>query len=181
MNLKYSKNLLKLKLKAILLNLRGYGVRLEIGRNVLVDDFVKFNFSKGCKLILRSNVYVGRLCTLGLYSGCVLELGRGVHLSQGTSISVYNSTKIGDNTIFGQNSVVIDGEHTNNNNCWKNSPIRSVPIKVGENVLIGTNCIILKGCEIGGNSVIGAGTLVSNKKIKPNSVYINKRKCMYLR
>jgi acetyltransferase-like isoleucine patch superfamily enzyme len=47
-------------------------------------------------------------------------------------------------------------------------------------VLIGTNCIILKGSEIGENTLIGAGTIVSNKKIKPNSVYINKRKGTYL-
>jgi acetyltransferase-like isoleucine patch superfamily enzyme len=95
-------------------------------------------------------------------------------------MNVYNNTRIGDNSIFGQNSVVIDGEHTNHNNCWKNSPIRSSPIKIHKNVLIGTNCIILKGSEIGENTLIGAGTIVSNKKIKPNSVYINKRKGTYL-
>jgi len=148
MNIKYSVNLLKLRIKVLLLNIRGYGVKINVGKNALIDDFVKFNFSRGCRVILGENVYIGRFCTLGVYDGCVLELGKGVHLSQGTSMNVYNNTRIGDNSIFGQNSVVIDGEHTNHNNCWKNSPIRSSPIKIHKNVLIGTNCIILKGSEI---------------------------------
>lgn len=47
---------------------------------------------------------------------------------------------------------------------------KSKPVVIGDDVFIGTGCIILKGVEIGCNSVIGAGSLVT-KSIPKNQVW----------
>ena len=45
----------------------------------------------------------------------------------------------------------------------------SVPIKIGEGCFVGYGAIILSGVEIGNNSVIAAGAVVT-KDIKPSSI-----------
>jgi len=45
-----------------------------------------------------------------------------------------------------------------------------MPIVIGRNVWIGNNAIILKGTEIGDNSVIGAGAVVTGGKLPSNVV-----------
>ena len=44
-----------------------------------------------------------------------------------------------------------------------NENMKVKPIVIGENVFIGCNCLILKGTEIGDNTTIGAGSVVTGK------------------
>jgi acetyltransferase-like isoleucine patch superfamily enzyme len=48
-------------------------------------------------------------------------------------------------------------------------PIRTAPVRIGDNVWIGMNAVILKGVTIGENSVVAAGSVVT-KSIEPNTV-----------
>ena len=48
-------------------------------------------------------------------------------------------------------------------------PIRTAPVRIGDNVWIGMNAVILKGVSIGENSVVAAGSVVT-KSIEPNTV-----------
>ena len=52
----------------------------------------------------------------------------------------------------------------------RNSMEKVKPIVIGRNVWIGNNVIILKGTEIGDNSVIGAGSVVTGGKFPSNVV-----------
>jgi acetyltransferase-like isoleucine patch superfamily enzyme len=48
-------------------------------------------------------------------------------------------------------------------------PIRTAPVRIGDNVWIGMNAVILKGVTVGENSVIAAGSVVS-KSVAANTV-----------
>jgi len=47
--------------------------------------------------------------------------------------------------------------------------VERLPIKIGARVFIGTHATILGGCDIGEGSVIGAGVVLKNEIIPPNS------------
>lgn len=46
-------------------------------------------------------------------------------------------------------------------------------IEIGSHVWVGCSTIILKGCNIGNNSVIGAGSVLSGKTTKENCIVGN--------
>lgn len=96
----------------------------------------------------------------------VIEIGDNVGAS-GVTIYARDSIKIGSNTRIGGNSKILDNDfhpvdpemrlHASNEN------MKVRPIVIGENVFIGCNCLILKGTEIGDNTTIGAGSVVTGK------------------
>ena len=47
----------------------------------------------------------------------------------------------------------------------------SKPVKIGDNVWIGMNSCILPGVEIGNNSIIGSGSVVT-KNIPENEIWV---------
>jgi len=164
-------NILKLKLKKAILNFLGYNIKLRIGRNVRIDNFVKIKLCKNSKLFIGDNVYIGRLCFIGVYNNAELYLGKGVHLSQGVIISCHESIKIRRNSIIGYYSFLGDGDHSKP--VFKFSKINSKPIEIEENVWLATRVTVLKGTKIGKNSIIGAGTVIANRIIPENSTCIN--------
>ncbi len=48
-------------------------------------------------------------------------------------------------------------------------PVRTAPVRIGDNVWIGMNAVILKGVTIGENAVVAAGSVVS-KSVAANTV-----------
>lgn len=153
MNVKIEKKLL-LKGTPIIINNKG--ASMEIGENVTIKSSFLSNL-------------------VGLYSRTIIvtrnkeakiKIGNNVGIS-GATIYARNSIEIGDNTLIGGNSKILDNdfhpleiEERNNDNKDK---ILSKPIKIGKNCFIGCNSIILKGTELGEGCIVGAGAVVSGK------------------
>jgi acetyltransferase-like isoleucine patch superfamily enzyme len=73
---------------------------------------------------------------------------------------------IGDDCLIGDFTAIMDcDEHR----IGPGSPVRKEPVTIGRNVWIGRNCLILPGADIGENSVIAAGSVVTHS-IPSNSL-----------
>jgi acetyltransferase-like isoleucine patch superfamily enzyme len=98
-------------------------------------------------------------------------LGEYVDLT-GTTITARHKTSIGDNTMIGPNTIIMDHDgHV----AWPPSErwIKSAPgadMVIENDVWIGMNCMVLKGVRIGSGAVIAAGSVVIND-VEPNCLY----------
>jgi len=104
-------------------------------------------------------------CELGTHPGGKIEIGDGVFLNYGCSLSAHDLVKIGDKCQIGSYACMMDNDYHQVDDREK--PGESAPIVLERNVWLGVRVVILKGVTIGENSVIGAGSVVS-RSIPPN-------------
>lgn len=117
---------------------------------------------------LVGNIYI-EICK---YRG--LRVGRNVQFIE---VPKFGSEpfliEIGDNTKITANCTFInhDGALYVIRSKDKYTDVRNFArIKIGKNCFIGNNCTLLPGVEMGDNSILGAGSVLSSS-VPPNSVY----------
>jgi carbonic anhydrase/acetyltransferase-like protein (isoleucine patch superfamily) len=144
----------------------AWGVKLSRG--------IRFYGLARFKRYPQSSILIGEKCTFrssqranffGLNHGCLLSthsriaeivIGKGSGFS-GTSLSAYESVKIGSGVLCGANTVITDFD-------WH--PIRAAgqmasrPVVIEDRVWLGANCLVLKGVRIGENTIVGANSVV---------------------
>jgi acetyltransferase-like isoleucine patch superfamily enzyme len=105
------------------------------------------------------------LCTWS--DRALIKVGDDVGISGGSIVSA-ERIEIGDGTLIGANTTIIDTDFhplKSLNRRYEVKNVRTKNIKIGNNVFIGANCLILKGSVIPDNSVVPAGSIVrSNTK-----------------
>ncbi|MGR5307944.1 acyltransferase [Vibrio mediterranei] len=92
-----------------------------------------------------------------------IVIGKGCVL-QGTSICAYDKVSIGNNVIFGPNTVIMDcSGHALTNRGYPDEldNLKADPVTIGNDVWIGYGCIVLPGVNIGDNAIIGAGSVIT--------------------
>ena len=93
------------------------------------------------------------------YPGGHLEIGNGVFINYGASLSAHQLVRIGDGCQLGSYACLMDNDYHSVEDREK--PSESRPIVLGRNVWLGVRVIVLKGVTIGDNAVIGAGSVVT--------------------
>ena len=153
------------------LRLRGLQISLPIRLfgHPICSRYPGSSISLGSHVTLDSSA---RANPLGGFSPCVLRtmtstarltLGDRVGLSSCVIVAA-NSVQIGDDTILGAGSMVLDNDfHTFGPGfSWLTEYSKnSKPIKIGRGCFIGARSIILKGVTLGDRVVIGAGSVVT--------------------
>ena len=121
------------------------------------------------------NVNFGFLDSPGFFSGynllsvrskqSTISFGGNNHINNNfTAISEGPGIFIGENTIIGYSVQIYDTDfHTINIKRLGTRDYPKSTVVIGNNVWIGNNCILLKGCSVGDNSVIAAGSIVTKK------------------
>ena len=111
--------------------------------------------------------------------------GKNVHFGNGVYAN-FNLTMVddcdifvGNNVLFGPNVTVSAGTHPIHPELRSKQAQYNIPIHIGNNVWIGANSVILPGVNIGENSVIGAGSIVT--KDIPSNVIAVGNPCRVLR
>ena len=125
------------------------GSVVEIGNHVTLLSMSRFNpLAPGRRLSIVTTTSRARI---------VIKDGAGISNSV---ISCSQSITIGANTLIGAECLIVDSDF-HGFPLGENRPARSAPIEIGERIHW-RQTIILKGVKIGGQSVIGAGSVVTS-------------------
>lgn len=138
--------------------------KIYLGRGLKMNNGVWYNI-------------IGRQqpCMFVANCGGVIKIGSNLQISS-SALHSNKLIEIGDNVLIGGGCVIFDTDfHSLNFKHRSNTKLdinntKSAPVIIGSNVFIGAFSTILKGVEIGDNSIIAAGSLVS-KKIPSNQIW----------
>lgn len=158
---------------------------VEFGKNFISVGLADFNIDKSSIFQIGDNLVLinsRKYSVLGKCNPCKISVGKDASLVIGNRVGMsnvtiiaYKSISIGSNILLGGGVTIVDTDfHSLSHRDWHTDAdiinMRTSPVIIHDNVFIGMDTIILKGVEIGMNSIIGAGSVVS-KSIPPNEVW----------
>jgi acetyltransferase-like isoleucine patch superfamily enzyme len=129
-------------------------VDVQVGKNVIINDFVNVygcTIDDGTKIgpfvEIQNNVYIGKNCKISSHT----FICEGVNIKNGVFVG-HNVSFINDKFPFAVNQDF---------SLKTNSDWELMKTVVNDKVSIGTSSTILGGIQIGENSIIGAGSVVT--------------------
>lgn len=136
------------------------------GQPILFKNYPNFKYGNNCTFGVEQSPF---FFTTYMYVDCrepcdVIQIGNNCHFNNNISlIAKGGNIKIGDNCLIGSSIRMISSDFHDIDpaNRFKPQTINSKSINIGNNVFIGDDVTILKGVNIGDNSVIASGALVS--------------------
>jgi acetyltransferase-like isoleucine patch superfamily enzyme len=97
------------------------------------------------------------------YQNSKIIIGNNVSTNNNIMLCAANYIKIGDDTLIGQYVTIMDHEAHGVAPNKRREVGEIGKVIIGKNVWLGNNVVILKNSEIGDNSIVAAGAIVSGK------------------
>jgi len=150
--------------------------KISIGKTVTLGDNVEINALSRSGVSIGNNVSILKNtiieCTGVLRClGEGLIIGNNVGIAQNCFIQVRGKVIIGNNVIFGPNVSIISENHNfdklDRNISQQGETRKGVVIEDG--VWLGTRAVILDGVRVGANSIVAAGSIVT-QDVLPNTI-----------
>ena len=120
-----------------------------------------------------NNVHIADTCVI--LPAFDFEIGDNSSISCYTTIYAKFGVKIGKNCLISSNCGISSYNHIIDSDDRHRDEIHdhkySKAVLIGDNVWIGMNACILPGIEIGNNSIIGSGSVVT-KNVPPNEIWV---------
>lgn len=166
-----------MKLRPLLFGWRTFFILLYLksfhqaeGWKYFFGSWSNFRINQG-KISLSSGVWIEKLAQCHCEGGSI-SIGKRTFINRFVTIVSRSNINIGDDVLIGDNVSIYDHNHLTINlpTSYGQQGFTSSPINIKDNVWIGSHSTILKGVEIGKNSIIGAGSVVT-KSIPDNELW----------
>lgn len=134
-------------------------------QKIFVTGAGKVEIGKGCYFGYKYGGFYryGSIEFQSRYKGALIKIGNNVATNNNLFFCAANYIEIGDDSLIGQNVTIMDHEaHSIMPDQRRQFGIVGKVI-IGKNTWIGNNVTILKNSEIGDNSIIATGAVVSGK------------------
>lgn len=107
-------------------------------------------------------VMIGPRVTIKSFEG--LSIGERVNVHEGVYIDAVGGVSIGDDSSVGHGSSILSFEHQwdDLSVAMKYNPLRTAPVKIGNNVIVSCGSRVLSGASLGDRTFIAAGCVVTS-------------------
>lgn len=142
----------------------------SIGANVIFEAGVLVFHPEN--IILGPNIYIGHNTILKAYYKALMEIGSNTWIGQGCFFHSAGGLKIGNVVGIGPMVKILTSYHQDGNpdKAIMEQPLNFEPVIIEDGADIGIGSIILPGVTVGRNSIIGAGSVVTND-VQPFAIY----------
>jgi maltose O-acetyltransferase len=103
---------------------------------------------------------------IGATEGGTLRIGDRVAIASGTSLVASLSIEIGDDVMIGDRAGIFDNDF---HAVDATMPKRVAPVRIHDRAWIARNALVMPGVEVGANSVVAAGAIVT-KDVPENTL-----------
>jgi maltose O-acetyltransferase len=110
--------------------------------------------------------------TVKVYRPRRLLVGDNVVINDYVHIWAGGGIRIGNDSLIAAHAVITSESHETDalaNGCLYRETSLQLPVRIGSNVWVGSHVTILPGVEIGDNTIVGAGSVVT-KDVPANTV-----------
>jgi acetyltransferase-like isoleucine patch superfamily enzyme len=104
---------------------------------------------------------------LECWNGARIRVGAGTYLNRGVEIVAGGSVTIGRDCKIARDVIIMDTDQ----HPLPEGELVVRPVNIGDRVWIGARAMVLKGVDIGHDSVIGAGAIVT-RSVPPHSTVV---------
>jgi lipopolysaccharide O-acetyltransferase len=105
---------------------------------------------------------LGRDCRFDIHDGGQLMIGDDVQFNDQCQVACAQQISIGNDVLVASKVFITDHDHDfSHAGAPMTWPLSSKPVTIGERVWLGNGVSILKGVEIGADSVVAAGSVVT--------------------
>lgn len=163
----YLKQWFQLKKNMGRLKLKSYRLTYEELVKITIED--NGNISFGDKIHIRKGV------DIEARDNANINIGDNFFINKNSSIIARYGIDIGNNCMIGENTTIVDHNHTFGNSSlpFKDQGYNGSKITIGDNVWIAGRVFIGHGVCIGDNVVIGSNTIIT-KSIPSDSIVYGK-------
>lgn len=136
-----------------------FGKRISIKWSARISSTAIFRISTDSKIVVGDEVELRENVIIKAAAGGQIYIDEHVFMNDGCYLNSRDYIHIGSNTMFGQGVKIYDHDHDIRSEDMK-THFKQAPVEIGENVWICSDVIILRGCTVGSDSVVAAGTIV---------------------
>jgi acetyltransferase-like isoleucine patch superfamily enzyme len=137
-------------------------IRIGFGNVRLVDfAYERTIFHLEGTIHFRGKCKIGKASKIEVGTDGYLDIGENFTISAKSKIICHKSVKIGKNSTFAWDSLIMDTDYHDIYNASKECINEDKEILIGEKVWIGTRSTILKGSVIPDNCIVAANSLLA--------------------
>lgn len=162
-SIRYNKTINSAKYSRVKIN---FGEKITFNQNTIITGKGLVSIGDCCSFgYVMGGYYKNGTCELQpRYGDSKIIIGKNVAMNNNLFICCASEVRIGDDTLIGENVMILDHDaHGLNPDDRRTSIGKVSPIFIGENAWIGSRAIVLPGTIIGNNSIVGAGTIVKGE------------------
>jgi acetyltransferase-like isoleucine patch superfamily enzyme len=143
---------------------------IRFGTIIYKNVKIGSKFKTGHYVLIRENTIIGDNVVVGTLSVIDGNTRIGNNVSIQTGVYIPINTIIEDDVFIGPHAILTNDKYMINPQIYPKKPELKGPI-IRKGARIGAGAIILPGIEIGENSIVGAGSVVT-KNVPPYSVVV---------